>query len=156
MSWQNYLRSRTRDPAFLWRMVIGIIGVGIVLGWLVDRKAAAPFMELANSTDRAGWDRLEGLAASGQWWQVWWDVPREIFSDLSRPGVVALALFSGCCWLVFLWQVLRVRSLTDWRLPTTLVALALGVLSIWPTGFLILYQEERWQLREIIELVPGL
>ncbi|MDZ4658298.1 MAG: PrsW family glutamic-type intramembrane protease [Bythopirellula sp.] len=156
MNWQHYLRVRTRDPAFLWRMVIGIIGAGIVLGWLADRRAAPSFGDLVDPGDHSGWDRLEALAVSGEWWQVWWDVPREIFSDLSRPGIIALALFTGVCWLIFLWQVLRVRSLTDWRVPTTLVAVALGVLSIWPTGFLILYQAERWQLRESAELVAGL
>ncbi len=156
MNRQNYLRAKTRDPAFLWRMVVGIIGVGVVLGWLVDLRAAAPLHDFANSGNHNGWERLEALAVKGQWWQVWWDVPREIFSDLSRPGIITLAVFAGVCWLVFLWQVLRVRSPWDWRVPTTLVALALGVLSIWPTGFLILYQEQRWQLRESLELVPGL
>ena len=69
--------------------------------------------------------------------------------------VVALAVFAGCCWFVFLWQVLRISWL-DARIAICLIAVALGVLSIWPTGFLILYQEVRWNVRASIELVPGL
>lgn len=156
MDWSNYLRVKTRDPAFLWRMVIVIIGVGIVLGWLFDRWSAGPLDSIADAGDRSGWERLEALALEGDWWQVWWGVPREIFSDLSQPGIVALAVFSGVCWLTFLWQSLRIQSPIDPQIGVTLIAVALGVLSIWPTGFLILYQEVRWNLHDSMELVPGL
>ncbi len=155
MDLKRTLQTKTRDPAFLWRMVIVILGVGIVLGWLADRWAVGPLDALAAGDD-SGWQRLEALAAHGQWWDVWWGVPRVFFSDFSYPGAVALALFGGCCWLVFLWQALRVQSPWDGRMAFTLLAVALGILSIWPTGFLILYQEQRWGLREDVDLVPGL
>lgn len=155
MDLKRTLQIKTRDPVFLWRMVIAIIGIGIVLGWLADRWAVGPLDVLLGGDD-SDWKQLEALAANGQWWEVWWGVPREIFSDFSYPGAVALAVFAGCCWLIFLWQALRVEPPWDWRLAFTLLAVALGILSIWPTGFLILYQEQGWGLREESELVPGL
>jgi RsiW-degrading membrane proteinase PrsW (M82 family) len=155
MNWQSKLRVRSRDPDFLWRMVIANIGSGVVLGWIAEQLTGARPGLPRHDAEPSGWDRLEGLAVNDQWWQVWWGVPREIFSDLSQPGVVALAVFAGCCWLVFLVQVLRVHWL-DSRIAICLVAVALGILSIWPTGFLILFQEIRWNVRESTELAPGL
>jgi RsiW-degrading membrane proteinase PrsW (M82 family) len=156
MSWQQTLSSKSRDPAFLWRMVIAIIAVGIILGWLVEHSAHTLLLPLGDPVADAAWDRLETLAANGDWHAVWWGVPRIMVSDLRQPGVIAIAMFAASCWLIFLWQVLRVRSAWDWRVPTTLAGVALGVLSIWPTCFLILWQEFRWDLPESAELIPGL
>ncbi len=156
MNWQSTLRVKTRDPTFLWRMVAVIIGVGILLGWLAERWARPALTLDIDQHDYNQWDRIRALAVDGQWWQVWWSVPRTMLADFSQPGILALALFAGCCWFVFLSQVLRVRPLFDRRLGIMLAAVALGVLSIWPTCFLILWQEIQWGLQESKELVPGL
>jgi hypothetical protein len=37
MDWQSKLRVRSRDPDFLWRMVIAIIGAGVLLGWIAEQ-----------------------------------------------------------------------------------------------------------------------
>lgn len=155
MNWQSKWRMRSYNPAYLWRMVVAIVGTGVVLGWIAEQLTGGQPVPWGDAVDPGGWDRLEALALQGQWWQVWWTVPGEIFSDFSQPGLVALALFAGLCWLVFLGQVLRVHAL-DTRIAICMIAVALGVLSIWPTGFLILYQEVRWDVRESLELVPGL
>jgi RsiW-degrading membrane proteinase PrsW (M82 family) len=156
MSWQRILQSKSRDPAFLWRMVIAIIGVGIVLGWVFDSWAAKPLARLANPDNERHWDQLESWANAGEWVQLWWGIPRTMLSGFETPGIVALATFAGCCWLTFLWQVLRIHRPWDWRLPVTLIAVGLGILSIWPTRFLIYWQEVEWGLHENMELVPGL
>ena len=45
MHWRQYLRGRTRNPEFLWKMVLGILLAGVVLGfvvqWIVARSNAA-------------------------------------------------------------------------------------------------------------------
>jgi RsiW-degrading membrane proteinase PrsW (M82 family) len=155
MNWQSKLRLRSRDPAFLWRMVIVIIGAGIILGWIAEQLTGArPFRP--EMSEISGWKRIEALASDGQWWQVWWAIPRQMLTQFSRPGIVSLALFAGCCWLVFILQTLRVRKLTDWRLWAVLAGLLVGAISIWPTDFLILWQEFVWSLPESEELVSGL
>lgn len=156
MDWQRTLQSKTRDPDFLWRMVIGIIAMGIVLGWLLDGTASSIMKPLFNLQAEEQWRRLENLAANGEWSRVWWSIPRIMLSDLRQPGIIAIALLSAVGWLVFLCQVLRIRSAFDWRVPTTLAAIMLGILSVWPTLFLSLWQELRWGLELNEELVPGI
>jgi hypothetical protein len=34
--WRNYLRTKTRNPRFLWKMVISILAIGVVAGLAVD------------------------------------------------------------------------------------------------------------------------
>jgi RsiW-degrading membrane proteinase PrsW (M82 family) len=137
-------------------MVITVIGVGIVLGWVFDRWATGPLERLGDANDKEYWERMDAWANSGEWWKVWWGIPRTMLSGFDTPGMVALASFAGCCWLAFLWQALRMRWPWDWRVPLTLVAVALGILSIWPTRFLNYWQEVEWGLREDMELAAGL
>lgn len=154
MTWQNYLRVKSRDPAFLWRMVIGIIAAGVVLGWLAHLLTGGQAIS-SGLADQRGSEQINDLAEQGQWWQVWWEIPRQMFSGFT-PGVIALALLAGCCWLVFLLQALRIRGIHDWRIWGALIAVALGILSIWPTRFFSLWQEYRWLLEFSPELLPGL
>jgi RsiW-degrading membrane proteinase PrsW (M82 family) len=154
MDWQSKLRVRSRDPDFLWRMVIAIIGAGVILGWIAEQLTGAR-QGLPEVTDTGAWKRIEALAIGGDWWQVWWAMPGQIFMRFSRPGIVALALFAGCCWLIFILQTLRSRGLTDWRLWAALAGMLAGAMSIWPTSFFGLWQEYAWQLSESEELVPG-
>jgi RsiW-degrading membrane proteinase PrsW (M82 family) len=156
MDWQRSLQTKTRDPAFLWRMVIAIIAVGIVLGWLLNGVASSVMQPLLSLNAEEHWQRLAQFAANDQWSRVWWGIPRIMLKDLRQPGIIAIALLSAVCWLVFLWQVLRVRSALDWRVGATLAGVGLGVLSVWPTLFFSLWQEVRWGLELDTELVPGL
>ena len=156
MTWQHYLRVKSRDPAYLWRMVLAILAVGVLVGWAVEMWQGGAPEFVAGPHDSSGWERLDSLASEGNWWLVWWQVPQQIFSDFSQLGIIVLAVLAGCCWLAFLLQSMRVQRFTDWRLWGALAAIALGVLSIWPTGFFILWQEHGWNLQESQELVPGL
>ncbi|MCG8449197.1 MAG: PrsW family intramembrane metalloprotease [Pirellulales bacterium] len=158
MNWRNTLRTKTRQPAFLWRMVIGMIAAGVVLGAL----AQFFFFSVNNRGDKdppgshQGWQELEQLAETGQWWEVWWRVPRQIYSGYQNWGPPVLAAIAGICWLAFLLQSLRIASFRDGRLWCALIGVALGMLSIWPTGFFILWQEVGWGLEKRQELAPGL
>ncbi len=154
MTWQHYLRVKTRDPAFLWRMVIGIIAAGVVLGWLAQLLTGRQGGSSGPPESRV-YEQLKLLAGQGEWWQVWWEIPRQMFANFS-PGVIALALLAGCCWLVFLLQALRSHNIRDWRFWGALVAIVLGVLSIWPTRFFSLWQEYRWHLEFSVDLLSGL
>lgn len=156
MNWQSYLRTRTRNPAFLWRMVLGILAAGVILGKIAEVSFGGAAPGLPEPSVRGHWEGLEDLAHQGRWWQLWWEVPREIYYGWSQPGIVALSVLAGVCWLVFLLQSLRISGIADWRLWAAFLAIALGVLSIWPTGFLILWQEEVWRMQESAEALPGI
>jgi len=158
MNRRAYLRVKTREPAFLWRMVLGIVLAGVVLGLVAERisQTVGHDERRVVASKQQSWQNLQQQARDGQWWDVWWGMPELIYSDFSRPGLVVLVVLSGGCWLVFLLQALRVGGFTDWRLATALVAIGLGILSIWPTGFFILWQEVGWGLVESPQLVPGL
>lgn len=157
MDWQRTLQAKTRDPDFLWRMVIVIIAIGLVLGWLLDGTANSMMQRAVGLQAEEVLRQLDEFAGQGQWGKVWWGIPPLMISDdLRQPGIIAIALLSATGWLVFLWQVLRIRSAFDWRVAATLAGVLLGVLSIWPTLFFIFWQEVRWGLEESAELVPGL
>ncbi len=159
MNRRSYLRAKTRDPAFLWRMVIWIVVAGIGLGYLAqyflqpEPPAAASQESVA---PKGGWEQIDRLAEDGQWWDVWISIPSEMVAGLSHAGPATLAIFAGCCWLAFLLQALQMQRLGDWRLGTALVAVGLGMLSVWLTLFLIVWQEFGWGLVASEELVTGL
>ena len=161
MNWHSYFRDRTRDPAFLWRMVLAILAMGIVLGFVAEhlpRTVASPGENWTSqgNLSSAG-QQLEQLASQGLWWRLWWAIPSVIFpSSLSAPGPLFLAGWAGLLWFVFSLQVIHVRGLSDLRLPILLIAVGLGMLSIWPTHFFHFYQEFHWNLSPSNELVPGL
>lgn len=154
MNWQQTLQVKTRDPGFLWRMVLGIVASGVVLGWIAGQVTGGQNEILSLGAGHHGWKQIEQLASQGDWWEVWWQIPRWMLGDLSRPGVVFLALLAGACWLIFLLQAMRWYR--GWQLGLVLIALACGVLSVWPTQFFALWQEYRWHLTESAELAAGL
>ncbi len=89
MTWQHYLRLRTREPRFLWRMSLGILAVGAVVGLAVDWALPAwidtdEATEL-NPRDSGGWSDLDQLAAQSHWAAVWWGVPRLIVAQWRAP-----------------------------------------------------------------------
>lgn len=159
MNRQRYLQAKTRDPAFLWRMVLWIIAAGVVLGYLAQffwQPMPQTKEALESLAPKSGWDQIDRLAQQGQWGEVWMSIPAEMLSGYEHKGPAALAFFAGCCWLAFLLHALQVNSFRDWRLGTALIAVGLGMLSVWPTLFFIVWQEVSWGLVESDELVPGL
>lgn len=161
MTWRRYLQIKTREPAFLWRMSLGILVIGVVVGLAVDWAVPAWIHADAESNVPSrgsdAWSDLERLAAQSQWAAVWWGLPRAMIAQFVRaPGLTALALLTGASWLAFALQAVQIRSWRDQRLWAPLVALALGVLSVWPTLFFILWQEHGWGLVEGDSLAAGL
>lgn len=157
MTWRSYLQSRTRRPEFLWRLVIGILVAGVVIGYVAEKvwrsEQTAP--EVSESLAEQV-DVLDGLATEGRWLDLWWAVPKVAYRRFNHPGPIVLAAIAGVCWFVFLWQALKAPGWRDLRLWCALLALPLGCLSIWPTHFFILWQEHVWNLFDSNELIPGL
>lgn len=159
MNRSSYLKAKTRDPAFLWRMVIGIVAAGIGLGYVaqsVFQPEPATLVSQESFAPKSGWEQIDRLAEEGQWWDVWMSIPSEMVAGFSHAGPATLAIFAGCCWLGFLLQSLQVKRFGDWRLGAALVAVGLGMLSVWLTLFLIVWQEYEWGLVASDELVSGL
>jgi RsiW-degrading membrane proteinase PrsW (M82 family) len=172
MTWRRYLQTRTRNPAFLWRMVIGILLTGVVVGLAVDATVPAwihPKAALASDDSSPepdsepdpeqlvpDWGHLEQLADGGEWRGLWGAVPRAVVRSWRHPGATGLALLTGACWTAFALQSIQPPGPRGGRFWLPLVALACGVLSIWPTVFLIFWQERQWGLVESTELTAGL
>jgi uncharacterized membrane protein YraQ (UPF0718 family) len=156
MTWRSYLQAKTRNPAFLWRMVISILLAGFVTGLAVDRVVPAWIHpdEKTREVDPqpvpevSDWEHLEELAAQHKWAELWKKVPAAVVKTWRRPGATTLAVLTGLCWLAFAMQAIQVRSANDGRLWLPLMAMLLGILSIWPTVFLIFWQERVWNLTE--------
>jgi RsiW-degrading membrane proteinase PrsW (M82 family) len=155
MTWRHYLKIKTRTPAFLWRLVIGILAIGIVGGMLVEGRLA-PALRIAELSPE---DRpalvAEALAELGQWADLWWYLPKVVFRRVHNVGPTALALFAGAWWLAFAVQAAAPRGRRDvhwWLLP---LAVVLGGLSVWPTHFLGMWLEHRWGIAESDKLVEG-
>jgi RsiW-degrading membrane proteinase PrsW (M82 family) len=145
-------------------MVIGILAVGVGVGLAVDWAVPAwihpeeegEAVDIEPDPDTREWRRLERLADDGQWRAVWAGVPRAVISTWDEWGVTSLAVLTGVCWLAFVLQAIQFRSFRDGRFWLPLIGLLLGVLSIWPTVFLIFYQERVWNLPPSEELTAGL
>lgn len=171
MTWRHYLRVKTRDAAFLWRMVIGVLAAGVLAGLAVDGAVDAWFVAPDVAAIGAApqpapappepWptsehDRLEELAEEGQWWSVWKGIPWLIAEGWRQWGLAALAVLTGLSWMAFVMQAIQIRRARDIRLWGPLAGLALGVVSIWLTLFFIFWQEIGWGLFDSEELVAGL
>ncbi len=158
MNWQSYLRTRTRQPEFLWRMVIWMLAAGIGVGYVAEKVYQPKHTEQrAERLDESkeSWKELRELAREQHWWQLWWQMPRVIYQHPSA-GAVTLAALAGVCWFVFLWQAMHAPSWQSLQFWTAVAAVPLGVLSIWPTMFLSYWFEYRWNFSEGLELIPGL
>ncbi|MGI9427984.1 MAG: PrsW family glutamic-type intramembrane protease [Bythopirellula sp.] len=157
MTWRQYLQSRTRQPEFLWRMVIWILAAGIALGFVAEKTWQPQQTDAAAEVQlNQAWKDSQQLAEQGQWWRLWWSLPPAVYHRFHGVGPLALSIIAGCCWFLFLWQALRAPGWRDIRLWAALMAIACGVLSIWPTHFFSLWQEYRWNLHNSQELIPGL
>ena len=157
MNWRNTLRLKTRQPAFLWRMVLGMLAVGVVLGYVAEKVwlTGASYHQQPIAS-QAAWENLKSLSEQYQWRQLWWALPRVAYGRFSQLGPTGLAVLGGCCWFAFLVQAIEVRSHSKRRLGYLLLALPLGVLSIWPTHFMNFWQEQVWNLRPSRELIQGI
>ena len=157
MNWRRTLKSKSRQPRFLWRMVIGIIIVGIALGYLAQticQPTAGLYPELDQPQPQSS--PLDELARQGAWTELWWAIPQSEWQQSRRPGPVVLAALTGCCWLIFILQALQLTGPRDPRLWLALVGVLLGVFSIWPTLFFIYWQEHAWNLQDSLNLIPGI
>ena len=157
MNWRSTLQAKTRQPKFLWRMVLGIIATGILAGYAAQLiYQPADRGESKSSEELEPFEAVQDLAMQGKWSQLWWAIPKAEWQRLKYPGVVALAVLAGCCWLIFTLQAMQLRG---WRDPKPWLALAgvcLGVLSIWPAAFFVFWQTFGWGLEESASLIPGL
>jgi RsiW-degrading membrane proteinase PrsW (M82 family) len=149
-------------------MVIGILLAGVVTGLAVD--AFVPAWVEAKALAKEGdeedfgtpdpmheeWDRLENLANRGDWGGLFRAIPGFMVRGWREAGPTSLAVLTGVCWLLFLLQAIQIRSRGDYRGWGILGGLTLGVLSIWPTIFLIYWQQVRWGIEESDQLANGL
>lgn len=91
--------------------------------------------------------RARLAAERGDWWAVLRYAPESLWRRWETgPGV--LAVFTGACWLAFLLHAGRAGDPRGVRWTLCAAGLALGVLSIPVTHFLIYYQEVGWGLVE--------
>ena len=158
MNWQTYLRRKSRDSRFLWRLAISILVAGLLLGFAARWLPASMTGSLIGA--RAGelteyYDRIDSEADAGNWWTVWKMIPKGMWMA-TLPGPTLVAALTGVCWLVFIIQAGQPGSKDGIRVWLALVAVVLGVLSIWPTLFSIYYQERQWGIVDSAEVVDGL
>ena len=157
MQWQSYLRTRTRQPEFVWRVALAILAVGAVVAYVVQ-ASAVPAIELLGDQNQElsdYVDRLDQLAAAGRWVELWWALPHSMWLG-ARPGPTVLAVITGICWLVFILQVGQPYRPSGIRWYLAVIGVGLGVISIWPTLFAIYWQEQVWDLHETNDLAGGL
>ncbi|WP_425397034.1 PrsW family glutamic-type intramembrane protease [Aeoliella sp.] len=148
MQLQPYLRSHTRQPQFLGRMVLAILVVGLVLAYLVQAPAAVDNVIVLRESPEGyeqHHDQMRQFIAEREWWQLWWAIPRSMWLDIV-PGPALLAALTGACWFAFAVQAGQPYRTGGIRWPLAAVAVVLGVLSIWPTLFAIYWQEYEWNL----------
>jgi RsiW-degrading membrane proteinase PrsW (M82 family) len=163
MTWRRYLQSRTRNPAFLWRMVIGILLAGVAAGALCDwarQLSARGSARIVSHHEEPERDfpepsRIVQMADEGNWLGVWLAIPGTIVRTWRHTGMTALAVLTGACWTAFALQAIQIRGRRDGRLWLSLAALVLGVVSIWPTLVVDLWQERRWGLVPSEDLTAG-
>jgi RsiW-degrading membrane proteinase PrsW (M82 family) len=136
-------------------MVLTILAIGVMLGYIVEHFTWVVSESPNIFSD--GSRQLEKLASEDQWWQLWWAIPGIDFPRrFSTMGPVFLAGWAGFLWLVFSLQAVQIRGPRDLRLRALLIAVGLGVLSVWPTHFFHYWQEYRWHLLPSEQLGPGL
>src|SRR5690349_6546107 len=144
MTWRQYLQVKTRSPAFHWRMVIGILLIGVTIGLAVDTFVPdEQLIQPAAEVDEPFVPHIESLsnmADAGRWLDLWRAIPANIVARWNNWGITTLAILTGLCWMAFALQAVQPRSAWDHRLATPLIGFVLGVVSIWPTLFFIYWQ----------------
>jgi len=156
-------------------MAAMILGLGVVLGFVLAGSPPAasdealqvatpdvpvpvdpPDLPREQPVGDDPWDKVEQQAKSGEWLKVWKTIPAIMLHRASDTGFVLLALLTGLCWLVFLLQAGQIQQWLSVRLAAPLLAIPLGIASVWLTLFLVIWQEHYWGLERNYELIPGL
>ncbi len=157
MQLASYLRLKTRQPEFIWRVVACILVLGAAIAFLVQSSpdAVVDLREPISHEHQEHYQRLERLAANGEWGTLWWQLPRSMWLG-ALPGPTVLALITGASWLAFTLQAGQPHRPTGIRWQLAVLGVVLGVVSIWPTLFAIYWQEHEWGLRSANDLAGGL
>ncbi len=92
-------------------------------------------------------DRIVIHAGNGNWWVVFWRVPILVWGDVS-PYLAVLSLIVGSFWFVFLILASQPGDALPRRIGLGIAAVCLGILSVWPTIFMAIWQEYAWGLIE--------
>ncbi|MFV2065412.1 MAG: PrsW family glutamic-type intramembrane protease [Pirellulales bacterium] len=90
-----------------------------------------------------------------QWWRLWWILPTYEWSHLAT-GPMVMAALTALFWLIFCLHAGQVTPPAETRWWLCVMAIGLGVVSIWPTDYLIFWQERVWNLAETGDLAGGL
>ncbi len=158
MPWKHVLRSKTRDPQFLWSWATIILAIGLLLAfasrWLPKSVTESLIGARADEVDEYV-ARMDQLAAGGQWHDVFTGIPELMWMNM-LPGPVAIASVAGFSWLIFLIQAGQPRAANGIRWWLCLPAVGLGAVSVWPTLMAVFFQEQQWGLRHTTDTVAGL
>ena len=91
--------------------------------------------------------RLMVAVHQKDWLTVWKLVPVSTYEQFDLASAV-LALTSGIVWLTILLRSVHTPRLIHRRTGLAVLAIALGVLSVWPTLWAVYWQEYGWKLTE--------
>ncbi|WP_442484272.1 PrsW family glutamic-type intramembrane protease [Aeoliella sp. SH292] len=159
MQLQPYLRRHTRQPEFLWKVVVAILAIGVMVALAV--QAPEPEVEITPNQEQQHeqfgehFSQQQLLASEERWAELWWSIPTAMWLSVS-PGATVLAAITGICWFTFLLQAGQPYRPTGIRWYLAAIGVVLGIASVWPTLFLIWWQEAGMGLEESTELIPGL
>lgn len=92
-------------------------------------------------------DRMTLYADQGDWGTLFIQLPTSLWGDVNW-FLVTLSLLVGSCWFMFLLKASQPRERWPLHVGLCLLAIVLGILSIWLTVFLIYWQEQGWGLVE--------
>jgi RsiW-degrading membrane proteinase PrsW (M82 family) len=162
VNWKSYLRVQTRNPQFLWRVVLAIlaaggvaaIGVGVlvyepprsVLGdEMLTTGGPRDILSAEPEPEPPALQRLFEAQRAHAWWTVWWLIPRVAWVEID-VGSAAIAALTALFWLVFVLQAGEAESPRTSRFWLCVAGLPLGALSTWPTLFVVAWQDEMWGL----------
>ncbi|QDT00475.1 PrsW family glutamic-type intramembrane protease [Adhaeretor mobilis] len=177
-SQRHWIDLRTHDARFLLWTAASILGLGILVSFAVSgidpvnnfvaeslepdlSQPDAPDPETPSPGDPipegpSPWEEIEGQARQGEWLDVFLAIPKAMVEGWRSRASIGLAFLVCGCWLAFSLQAIQTPNLHSLRSWACFVGIPLGVLSIWGTLFLLVWQEQFWGLTESEELVPGL
>jgi RsiW-degrading membrane proteinase PrsW (M82 family) len=93
------------------------------------------------------YQQMHLLAHTGQWWPLFKRLPMHLWGDLDVI-LIGISLGIGSFWFLFLLKATQPGDRWKQHTGLCLLALFLGVLSVWPTVFCIYFQEDGWGLVE--------
>jgi RsiW-degrading membrane proteinase PrsW (M82 family) len=117
----------------------------------IERLAADPLY----ADDLPTYARIRLAVDKHNWSTIWRLLPQSEWERF-EIGPFALAAFTGLCWFLFSLQAGQAGTIRGARTWLCVVAVFLGTLSIWPTDFFILWQEEVWGLERSENITRGI